>query len=182
MRSEVIAALIAAALPGATWAAEGYVGQQTRDIKALSAEDVADLAAGRGMGLAKAAELNHHPGPMHVLELKDQLGLTADQVRAVEASFSRMRAAATTLGATLIERERSLDRGFAERRMTSAELARTTAEIGALQGQLRAVHLAAHLEMREVLTDVQVARYDALRGYADGAAPASPPHHHRHGG
>lgn len=29
------------------------------------------------MGYAKAAELNRHPGPMHVLELADQLKLAA---------------------------------------------------------------------------------------------------------
>jgi hypothetical protein len=178
----VVAALVLAAAPRAGAAAEGYAGQQARDIKALSAEEVADLTAGRGMGLAKAAELNHYPGPAHVLEFKDQLGLSPDQVRAVEASFQRMSAAAKPLGAALIERERALDRGFAERRMTAAELQGATAEIGALQGRLRAIHLAAHLEMRDVLTDAQVARYDALRGYADTSAPASPAHPHRHGG
>jgi hypothetical protein len=184
MRTALIL-ILATVISPPVMAAEGYVGQQARDIKALSAEDVADLAAGRGMGLAKAAELNHYPGPAHVLELKDPLGLTQDQVRAVEASFRRMSDAAKPLGAALIDRERALDRGFAERRMSPAALASATAEIGALQGQLRAVHLAAHLEMRDLLTDAQVARYDALRGYADGGAPAvAPPsgHQHRHGG
>src|SRR5580658_1033453 len=60
----------------AALAADGYAGQQMRDIKALSSDDVADLLAGRGMGLAKPAELNHYPGPAHLLEMKDQLGLS----------------------------------------------------------------------------------------------------------
>src|SRR5258708_12736969 len=56
-----------------------YAGMQTRPIKALSEQQVADLQAGRGMGLALAAELNGYPGPSHVLELADKLGLSAEQ-------------------------------------------------------------------------------------------------------
>lgn len=42
-----------------------YAGLPAREIKALSPEEIADLAAGRGMGLALAAELNGYPGPRH---------------------------------------------------------------------------------------------------------------------
>lgn len=35
-----------------------YAGQEQREIKSLSAEDVQSLLTGKGMGLAKAAELN----------------------------------------------------------------------------------------------------------------------------
>jgi hypothetical protein len=40
-----------------------YAGQEQRPIKALSETEMRDLAEGRGMGLAKAAELNSYPGP-----------------------------------------------------------------------------------------------------------------------
>jgi hypothetical protein len=60
---------------------------QTRPIKALSEQQVADLQAGRGMGLALPAELNGYPGPAHVLELADKLGLSADQRASVHPSF-----------------------------------------------------------------------------------------------
>ncbi len=185
MRPTLIAALVAAlgASTGAALAADGYAGQQTRDIKSLSAGEIADLTAGRGMGLAKPAELNHYPGPAHVLELQQALGLTADQVRAVEASFARMSAAAKELGAALIDRERVLDRSFADRNVTPASLSTATGDIGVLQGRLRAVHLAAHLEMRDILTAAQVAQYDALRGYTGNTPPSAPPiGHHHHGG
>lgn len=46
-----------------------YAGQETREIKALSPDEVAAHLEGRGMGFAKAAELNHYPGPKHVLDL-----------------------------------------------------------------------------------------------------------------
>ncbi|MGC5198650.1 hypothetical protein, partial [Aphanothece microscopica] len=56
-------------------AAQPYAGLQSRTVKSLSAEQAADLAAGRGMALALAAELNGYPGPMHVLEHAEALGL-----------------------------------------------------------------------------------------------------------
>src|SRR5581483_11779332 len=42
-----------------------YAGLQHRAVKALSDQQLADLRAGRGMGLALAAELNGYPGPIH---------------------------------------------------------------------------------------------------------------------
>ena len=51
-----------------------YAGMQARQIKALSEQQISDLDAGRGMGLALAAELNGYPGPSHVLELADETG------------------------------------------------------------------------------------------------------------
>jgi len=161
----------------------GYAGQQSREVKALSAQEMADLAAGRGMGLARAGELNHYPGPAHVLELRDGLGLTPDQVGAVQASFGRMEAAAKPLGADLILRERALDDAFKAGTVTPAGMASATDGIRTLQGRLRAVHLAAHLDMRSILSAEQVARYDALRGYAGpGAEPAPPLAHRMHPG
>ena len=183
MRRSLPAAALAAALTFATAAAQHspqpspYSGQQVRDIKALSDREVADLLAGRGMGMARAAELNGHPGPMHVLELRDRLGLTPEQEAAVRASFARMDAAAKPLGAELVERERALDHAFAAKAVTPDALRAMTADIGGLQGRLRAVHLAAHVEMRAVLSDEQVRAYDALRGYS--RAEGTP---ERHGG
>ena len=150
----------------------GYAGQQGRDIKALSEQEAADLLAGRGMGLARAAELNHHPGPAHVLELKEKLALTPEQLAATVDSFARMEAAAKPLGAALIDRERALDGAFRSGSLAAEELSRRTDEIAAFQGKLRAVHLGAHIEMKRILSPQQVASYDALRGYTGDAPPA----------
>ncbi|TMJ88150.1 MAG: hypothetical protein E6G78_09930, partial [Alphaproteobacteria bacterium] len=53
-----------------------YAGFEARSIKALSQQQIADLRAGRGMGLALAAEVNGYPGPMHVLQFADSLDLS----------------------------------------------------------------------------------------------------------
>ena len=78
MRRWICAALVLTSA-SATNAQTPYAGMQTRSIKALSEQQVADLGAGRGMGLALAAELNGYPGPSHVLELADKLNLSTDQ-------------------------------------------------------------------------------------------------------
>jgi hypothetical protein len=153
-----------------------YSGQQTRDIKALSDDDVSALRNGEGMGMAKAAELNGYPGPKHVLDLARQLQLTDGQRRRVQAIFDRMSAAAKPLGGELITQEQALDQLFAKGDITPDRLAAATAAIAELQGRLRAVHLAAHLETRALLNPDQIASYEQLRGY--GAPPA--PEHHRH--
>jgi len=75
-----------------------YTGQEARDIKALSAQEVQDYLAGKGMGLAKAAELNRYPGPAHVLELAAPLNLTAEQKIRTQELFKRMEKKAIGLG------------------------------------------------------------------------------------
>jgi hypothetical protein len=166
------------ATAGAADAASPYVGQQDRAIKALSDADIRDLQDGRGLGLAKAAELNSYPGPLHVLQLKDALGLSDQQRAATEAVFATMQTRAQALGARIIEAERGLDRAFIGGTIDRTTLRTAVAGLAALQGELRAVHLEAHLAQRSLLTADQVARYDALRGYA-AAAPA-PAHQHSH--
>ena len=56
------------ALAQAGPAPQPYAGLDVRAVKALSDVQIADLRAGRGMGLALPAELNGYPGPTHVLE------------------------------------------------------------------------------------------------------------------
>src|ERR1700674_3385321 len=75
-----------------------YAGMQTRSIKALSDQQIADLRAGRGMGLALAAELNGYPGPSHLLELADKLGLSDAQRNSARSMFEAMKAGTIPIG------------------------------------------------------------------------------------
>lgn len=155
-------------------AQQPYAGLQTRAVKALSAQQIDDLRNGRGMGMALAAELNGYPGPVHVLELADALGLSDDQRARVTALFDSMKAEAVPLGERLITQERELDRHFAEKSITPGKLEAITTSIAAVQGTLRATHLKYHLLTLETLSVEQARQYAVLRGYADGA------HHGRH--
>ena len=153
----------------------GYAGQEGREIKSLSAEEINQYASGAGMGYAKAAELNHFPGPMHVLELADKLDLSAEQRAATRRLMDEHKRQARALGARLVDSERALAGLFRKGAVDEATLARAVREAGALQGAYRLSHLETHRRMRALLTE-QVKRYDALRGYS-AEAPAHP---HRH--
>lgn len=148
--------------------AQPYAGMEGRRIKALSAEDVAGLLAGRGMALALAAELNGYPGPMHVLEHAEALSLTGAQRAVAEGLRSRMLDEARTLGARIVALEEELDRLFAGGAADTGRLAVLTASLGVLNGRLREVHLATHIAMRDALTPEQRTDYARLRGYTSG--------------
>ena len=75
-----------------------YAGLDRREIKSLSEQDLADLRAGRGLGMALPAELQGYPGPMHVLELADRLSLTPDQKARIAKLLSEMRNEAISAG------------------------------------------------------------------------------------
>ena len=180
IRSHVIAAatLLLTSYPAASLAQTAhiqkpYAGIQTRAVKALSDEQIADLRAGRGMGLALAAELNGYPGPLHVLENADALALSPGQHERTKALFQSMQREAVPLGELLIEQELELDRLFATRTVQPTTLEATTAAIGATQGQLRSAHLRYHLAMMDLLTPEQLRRYAEVRGYS-GPGPAAP--------
>jgi Spy/CpxP family protein refolding chaperone len=146
-----------------------YAGQQARTIKALSPEEVAALLNAEGMGMAKAAELNGYPGPAHVLTLVKELKLTTAQQQQVQAIYDQMKAGAKPLGAELVQRERVLDQLFSKGEITFDRLVTETVAIAELQGRLRSVHLAAHLDTRRVLNPDQIILYERLRGYGDPA-------------
>ena len=150
--------------------ASPYVGQDARDIKSLSLEDVDAYLSGKGMGLAKAAELNGYAGPAHVLELASELALTPEQRTRTEALFASMTSKASSLGRALVEEERKLDRLFATKTVTPELMANSLNEIGLLQAKVRAAHLEAHLAQVGILTPEQNARYAPLRGYSSAGA------------
>ena len=166
----LIAALMTVAFAGHAAAQhqqhqQPYTGLQQRAVKALSEQQIADLKAGRGMGFALAGELNGYPGPLHVLELADQLDLTAHQRQRVQQLFDAMKTEAVPVGEKLIEQESALDREFAEQRVSPATLVQLTLQIGETLGRLRAVHLKYHLTTADLLTMPQRQRYSELRGY-----------------
>src|SRR6266705_6002469 len=86
-----LAIIVASTANSMAQTASPYAGQQQRTIKALSDQDIGDLLEGRGLGLAKAGELNSYPGPLHVLQLADQLGLSDAQRTATTSLQAMMR-------------------------------------------------------------------------------------------
>ena len=157
-----------------------YAGEEQREIKALAPQEIAGYRAGAGMGFAKAAELNHYPGPKHVMELAEKLALTPEQNAAVKESYNRMRQSAVQLGEQIIELEKALNDAFAAGDALPDRIKSLVTSIAELKGQLRFVHLRAHLEMREVLNQKQIQQYDQLRGYGSNTGGGHSGHEHHH--
>jgi Spy/CpxP family protein refolding chaperone len=131
--------------------------------------------AGAGAGYAKAAELNHYPGPLHLLELADQLALTPQQRVAIQELMDAHKAEARAIGARVVKAEGDLDQLFREGNASEAALAAAVRAAAATEGEYRLSHLETHRRTRMLLTQKQVERYDELRGYGTGGANA-----HRH--
>ena len=154
-----------------------YAGQETRMLKALSAEDVEGYLSGQGMGFAMTAELNEYPGPKHVLALADELDLNDDQRRQTQQLFEEMEAAAIALGQAYVDKEHALENLFAEDKAGEEALRSLLHEIADIKADLRFTHLKAHVKQKTLLTPQQVAHYDQLRGYDADAPPGQHQHH-----
>jgi hypothetical protein len=151
--------------------ASPYAGLETRAIKSLSQNDIDELRRGGGWGLALAAELNGVPGPAHLLELRDRIPLSAEQVAAIERIFAEMQAEAIEVGARLIAAEEALEAAFRAGGLDDARLRSLVDAAEAARSELRFVHLSRHLSTPPLLTPAQIARYKVLRGY--GADPCA---------
>jgi Spy/CpxP family protein refolding chaperone len=154
-----------------------YASQQVYEIKTLPVDEVQGLLNGDGMGMARAAELNHYPGPRHVLDLASQLQLSDAQRDKAQDIYDRMHNEAARLGKTILRREEELELLFKKSKIDSNTLQTLVMEITRLRGELRLVHLLAHLEMERVLSQGQIGKYDELRGYRT-REPIDKNHHH----
>ena len=131
--------------------------------EACSAEFDKVIGDGRGFGLAFAADQNGYPGPLHVLELKDQLKLTADQETKARALLHAMFAESKPKSARLLEAEAKLRRLFADRAADDAAVRAAVAEVERARGEVRLVHLLTHLKTRDLLTEDQRRIYHEAR-------------------
>lgn len=145
-----------------------YAGQEAREIKAFTNQEVEGYLNGMGMGLSKVAELNQYPGPKHVLELTDQLDLSNQQKEQTKAIFNQMKKKAINIGATYIAKERQLNQMFESGNVSTSTVDSLLVDIGKIKGTLRATHVNTHIPMKEILTAEQIKKYDELRGYGSG--------------
>src|SRR2546428_5741174 len=136
-----------AAAAAIAWAQHGHGsvgadGHQVAEACATEFEKV--VGEGRGFGLAFAADQNGYPGPMHVLELRDRLKLTADQAAKVQELMHAKFAESRPKGAWLLEAEAKLRRLFADRAADEAAGRGAVREGEGARGEGRPGHLPTH--------------------------------------
>ena len=134
-----------------------------RRMQAALEERNGVLAQGLGAGLAFPADQNYYPGPLHVLELKDVLRLTAQQDRQVEALQTAMFTASRPASKRLLESETRLRRLFADGIADEPRVRAATIETERAWAEVRLVHLFAHLKTRAVLSEEQRRLYHEAR-------------------
>jgi Spy/CpxP family protein refolding chaperone len=147
-----------------SWGQHGHGhegGHQAAQACAVEFDKV--VGEGRGFGMAFAADQNGYPGPMHVLELKDRLKLTAGQEAKAQALMHAMFSESKPKSARLLELEAKLRRLFADRTADVTAVRATVAEVERARGEVRLVHLLAHLKTRELLTEDQRRIYHEAR-------------------
>ena len=99
-----------------------YSGQEAREIKSLSKNEISGYLNGKGMGFSKVAELNHYPGPRHVLDLALELQLSKQQIEESNLLFEAMKIKAKQYGSFLIEKEREIENLFLAKKVNSLKL------------------------------------------------------------
>ena len=122
-----------------------------------------NIAAGRGFGLAFVADQNGYPGPLHVLELKDRLKLTADQEARVQTMLNEMFSESRPKSARLLDAEARLERLFSGGLADATSVRAAVAEVENARAEVRLVHLTFHLKARDVLTPAQRRLYHEAR-------------------
>ncbi|MEM0962428.1 MAG: hypothetical protein AAGK21_07850 [Bacteroidota bacterium] len=147
----------------------GATGRDAQVPSGLSADDVRGLLTGGGLGMARPAELNGYPGPLHVIELAEPLQLTDEQLETAQQLREAMLAEAVPLGRQLVDAEQALDAVFAAGDATEADIEQAVSHAASVHARLRAVQLRTHLAMRDALTDDQLRAYGRLRGHASPA-------------
>lgn len=132
-------------------------------VEACATEFERTIASGRGAGMAFVADQNGYPGPLHVLELKDRLKLTAEQEAKAQAMLGAMFAESRPKSARLLDAEAKLRQLFASGRADETAVQAAVAAVERARAEVRLVHLIFHLKTRDLLSDEQRRVYHEAR-------------------
>jgi hypothetical protein len=154
-----------------------YVSLLDSPIRGLSPEEIKELETGAGAGFARAAELNGYPGPRHMLDLQEKLGLSEDQLAGIQKLYDDMNGEARRMGAEILQLETELELAFREGTIDGPTLETKVSDLAEKYGELRLLHLRTHLTAIQLLTPPQLRLYNQMRGYSQ---PHSPDHNSGH--
>ncbi|MGW8283196.1 MAG: Spy/CpxP family protein refolding chaperone [Gemmatimonadota bacterium] len=141
----------------------GMQGMGGGMLGGISAQEKEALLKGSGLGAGMIAMMNGYPGPKHVLEMGDELELTAAQREEIGTIFGEAKASFVELGTTIVEKDEALTALFTSGSATTAQVETLAREIGDLQGQLRAGHLNAHIRTYDALTPAQREKLSSMQ-------------------
>ena len=135
----------------------------------VSAQEKEALLKGAGLGAGMIAMMNGYPGPKHVLEMGDELELTAAQRESIGTIYGKVKAESVKYGTELVEKDEELAALFASGSVSTDKVEKLSRDIGELQGRVRAEHLNAHVETFDALTPAQREMLAEMQGMHQGS-------------
>ncbi len=125
--------------------------------------DKNQLIKGEATEQIMVAEKNGFPSPQKVLALKDQLGLTKDQVKKIEEILKNLPISTSVKGQEIIEGEEELSKMFESGNISEKTLRAKLERIGKLRAELRFTHLQVYLKTKQILSSNQWERFKELQ-------------------
>ena len=121
------------------------------------------LLSGDAAGQTLAAEKNGFPSPQKIVSLKDQIGLTKDQLKKMNEIVTNVPISATVKGQEIVDAEEELNKLFESGAINEKTLRMKLERIGKMRADLRFVHLQAYLKEKLILTAKQWERLKELQ-------------------
>jgi Spy/CpxP family protein refolding chaperone len=146
-------------------------------VSTLSDQEIRDHLSGSGAGDMQTADSHHYPGPMHILGNAEHLNLTAEQAAKAHEIYQAMSDERVRIGKEILQKESELEALFVQQKATEENTGKLIADLTQLQAASRLAHLKAHLRMRAVLSEKQLAQYDQLHDDHPQASAQEAQHH-----
>lgn len=125
--------------------------------------DKDQLLKGGAVEQILVAEKNGFPPPQRILAMKDQLGLTKDQLKKIDEMMKNLSVSTTVKGQEIIEAEEDLNKMFESGNINEKTLRAKLERIGKLRAELRFTHLQVYLKTKQILSANQWQRLKKLQ-------------------
>jgi Spy/CpxP family protein refolding chaperone len=136
---------------------------ETGNAQALFPPDKDQLLKGEAAGQNMVAENNGYPSPQKIVSLKDQIGLTKDQLKKIKEIVTNLPISAVVKGQEIIDAEEELNKLFESGTVSEKTLRIKLERIGKMRAELRFVHLQIYLKEKQILTAKQWERLKELK-------------------
>jgi Spy/CpxP family protein refolding chaperone len=118
---------------------------------------------GEAAGQNMVAENNGYPSPQKIVSLKDQIGLTKDQLKKIKEIVTNLPISAVVKGQEIIDAEEELNKLFESGTVSEKTLRIKLERIGKMRAELRFVHLQIYVKEKQILSAKQWERLKELK-------------------
>ena len=136
---------------------------ETGNAQATYPPDKDQLLKGEAAGQNLVAEQNGYPSPQKIVSLKDQIGLTKDQLKKIKEIVTNLPISAVVKGQEIIDAEDELNTLFQSGTVNERTLRIKLERIGKMRAELRFVHLQIYVKEKQILSAKQWERLKELK-------------------